>query len=205
MTEMARLFFVLFTRWRVEGKEYVPPWGPLIVAANHMSLIDPSLVTTAVPRRVTFMAKSELYGNWLTRWLVHSYGSVGAARSGSQRYVMDQLLQALARDGVVCMFPEGTRSRGRLGRARPGTALLALQSGAPILPVAISGSEQVRGFRAAFTRPRITVSIGQPFTLPLLEGPVKKAQLISLGDMIMERIAALLPPEYRGRYALQSR
>ncbi|MCH8283318.1 MAG: 1-acyl-sn-glycerol-3-phosphate acyltransferase [Chloroflexi bacterium] len=205
MTALARFLFVVFSRWRVEGKEFVPPMGPLIVVSNHMSMIDPSLVTTAVPRRITFMAKSELYRHWFTRWLVRSYGSVRIVRGRGQRQTLETLANVLRRDGTVHMFPEGTRSNGQLARASPGTAQLALQTGAPILPVAITGSQRVTRFKPGFTRPRLTVSIGQPFTLPLLEGPVQKAQLNSMGDMIMDRIAALLPPEYRGHYATKPR
>ena len=205
MTALARFLFVVFSRWRVEGKEFVPPMGPLIVVSNHMSMIDPSLVTTAVPRRITFMAKSELYRHWFTRWLVHSYGSVRIVRGRGQRQTLETLANVLRRDGTVHMFPEGTRSKGQLARASPGTAQLALQTGAPILPVAITGSQRVTRFKPGFTRPRLTVRIGQSFTLPLLEGPVQKAQLNSMGDMIMDRIAALLPPEYRGHYATKPR
>ena len=204
-TMFTRVLFTTATRLTVTGAEGVPPWGPLIVVSNHMNLTEPPLIATCVGRRVRFAAKVELYRHWLFGFFVRGYGAVPIFRGGASKEGMQGLLDLLARDQVVGMFPEGTRSQGSLGRAKPGAALVAMRSGAPILPVAITGTERIRGPWSFFTRPRVTVSIGQPFTLPVLEGSVGRAQLTTLSDMVMERVAALLPPSYRGAYAVKER
>ncbi len=199
------LLFTTFTRWKVQGRGNVPPRGPLIVVSNHMSWIDPSMISLGVPRRVTFLAKAELYRNPVAAFAIASYGAIRVVRGKPQREAMEELRRRLARDQVICLFPEGTRSRGELRRGRPGVAMLAMQTGAPILPVAITGSQRVRGLLGLFTRARVTVTIGEPFTLPSLEGPVGRAQLVSMADIIMGRIAAMLPASYQGPYAPKPR
>ena len=203
-TGAMRVALVLLARWRVEGKGNVPPRGPLIIVANHLSFIDPPLVAASVPRPIIFLAKRELFNHGLMGPFVRLYGALEINREKARREPLVKLLEHLGRDQAVGLFPEGTRSRGRMRKAKPGVALVAMKSGAPILPVGVHGSERVRGVRSLFTRPRITVSIGPPFTLPVLEGPIGRAQLTSMTDIIMRRIAAQLPPEYRGEYALES-
>jgi 1-acyl-sn-glycerol-3-phosphate acyltransferase len=98
------------------------------------------------------------------------------------------------------MFPEATRSKNaRLQRAFPGSALIAMRSGVPVLPVGISGTEKIKGMSWILRRPRITVNIGRPFYLPA-SSRLTRAELIENTDLIMERIAELLPPKYRGVY-----
>jgi len=100
------------------------------------------------------------------------------------------------------MFPEGTRSHGaRLRRAFPGSALIALRSGVPILPIGVAGTEKIRGVAWLLRRPQITVHIGHPFHLPPVSSKLTKAELAELTNYIMEHIAELLPLEYRGHYA----
>ncbi len=203
-TELARFLLIFLATWRIEGRENVPPHGPLFIVSNHMSYADPSLIATAVPRRISFIAKAELYDKLIVGWLVRGYGSIRIARGKAQRQTMDNVLAALARDRAVSTFPEGTRSKGSMTRAKPGAALIAMQSQAPILPVGITGSENFHGWSSLFTRPSLTVRIGQPFTLPHLQGNLDRAQIAAMSDMMMERVAALLPSEYRGYYALES-
>ncbi len=103
---------------------------------------------------------------------------------------------------ALVMFPEGTRSRGgQLRSAFPGSALIALRSDVPILPVAITGTEKIKGATWLLHRPRITVNIGHPFRLPQVNGKLSKTELAELTNLIMGHIAELLPVEYRGNYA----
>jgi 1-acyl-sn-glycerol-3-phosphate acyltransferase len=108
--------------------------------------------------------------------------------------------QVLTDGMALIMFPEATRSKtARLQRAFPGSALIAMRSGVPVLPVGIAGTEKIKGISWLFRRPRITVNIGRPFHLP-----AKKLTRDSLSEntsFIMERIAELLPPKYRGVYS----
>ena len=205
MTGLMRVALLLLARWRVEGKEAVPPGGPLIIVCNHLNGIDPPLLAASVPRPISFLAKRELFKHGIFGPMVKAYGALPIRRGQGYRGSLERLLALLASDRAVGLFPEGTRSRrGRLSKAKPGVALVAVRSGAPILPVGIHGSERIGGIRSLFTRPEITVSIGQPFTLPVLEGPVGRAQLTSLTDMLMRRIAAQLPMEYRGEYGTET-
>ncbi len=192
-------------RWRVEGRGNVPPRGPLIVVSNHSSNVDPPLVGASLPRLVHFLAKPGLFEPVLFRPFIRAYGAVPAYRRSGYPAGFERALELLQQDKVLGIFPEGSRNKGQLKRAMPGVALVALRSGAPILPVAITGTEQVRHLRRLFTRPKITVRIGEPFSLPLVEGRVGKAQLTSMTDLIMERVAALLPDSYRGYYAIRPR
>ncbi|MSQ24699.1 MAG: 1-acyl-sn-glycerol-3-phosphate acyltransferase [Dehalococcoidia bacterium] len=201
-TWFSRTCFFLFTRCTVEGRENVPPHGPLIVVTNHLCFLDPPLVAAAMPRRVRFMAKKELYDMPVIGFLTRSYGSIRVDREGPQKDTIVAVDQALRRDAAIGMFPEGTRSRGALARGKPGATMLALRTGAPMLPIAITGTERITSLWAfLFKRRRIKVTIGEVFSLPNLEGNVGKAQIAGLTDMMMERVAVMLPQEYRGYYA----
>lgn len=192
--------YQLTTRLTITGRECVPPGGPLIVVSNHMSLTEPPLISFSVRRRIQFLIKIEAYRHWFTGPFSRGYKSIPVHRGAASRGAIRQAVALLAQDKTIGMFPEGTRSKGSVRRAQLGAALLALDSGAPILPVAITGTQHI-GTMRWFTRPRITVSIGSPFSLPVLEGPVNRTHLASLSDMIMVRVVDLLPPSYRGYYA----
>ena len=194
----------LLTRWRVRGKENIPSQGPLLIVTNHLNLADSPLLGVSLSRKVVFMAKEELFRSSFSGYFIRSFGAFPVHRGQLDREALRQADQALAQGQALVMFPEGMRSRGgQLRRAFPGSALIALRSGAPILPVGITGTEKIKGAAWLLRRPQITVNIGHPFHLPPVSSKLTKAELAELTNYIMGHIAELLPLEYRGHYAEQ--
>ena len=189
-------------RLTVTGQEAMPPYGPLLVASNHLSLNDAGSLVVALPRPIVFLAKKELWNKPIGRFYCNAVGAVPLDRERGGGEALRYALQALDKDQAILMFPEGGISRtGQLRQARTGLAWLALKTQAPILPVGISGSEKFPSWRMAVPLASWQVNIGTPFTPPQVEGPINKAMLNSVSDMVMERIASLLPESYRGVYA----
>lgn len=188
----------------VVGKEHIPPEGPVILASNHLNNADPPLIALAIrPRYPMYMAKREMI-----RWPIlgpafRAFGAFPVRRGEVDRSAMRAATEVVESGALLVMFPEGTRSRtGGLGRGHPGTALVALRTGAPVLPVAITGTEGA-GWPWIFLKPRsikhVRIVIGEPFHLPPVER-VNSESTAQATDLIMRRIAALLPREYRGIY-----
>lgn len=199
-----KTLLILLTRWRVEGKENVPKKGSFIIVANHLNLIDPPLLGASVPRRINFMAKQELFRPSFGAHFVRAYGAFPVKRGELDREALRRALEVLKKGQVVGMFPEGKRSLdNQLQPIQPGTSFVAVRSSAPILPVGISGSEQIKGVGFILRRPRITVTIGRPFTLPPVEDKPLRSQLPQLSDLIAEHVAELLPPSYRSNHPSQ--
>lgn len=197
---IARALFTLTTRWEVRGRENIPAEGPLLVVANHLNLTDPPLIGISLGRKMMFMAKEELFRSPLTACFVGGFGAFPVHRGKLDRKAIRQSQQVLTDGLALIMFPEATRSKtARLQRAFPGSALIAMRSGVPILPIGIAGTEGVKGIGWILRRPRITVNIGRPFYLPS-SSRLTKDGLIENTTLIMERIAELLPPKYRGVY-----
>lgn len=196
---LSRIFIPTFGRIEVVGRENIPPFGPLIIAANHQSNADPPVIVYAISRPIWFMAKRPLFANRVAAYFLQSVHVYPVDRDGRDTDAVKWALDALGKDRAILVFPEGTRSPGALGKGTHGLSYLALRSGAPILPVAITGTERVRGmFRIAFHFQQLKVVIGQPFTLPAVEGRIDRALLPSMTEVIMQRLAVLLPPAYRG-------
>ncbi len=191
-----------FTRFEVVGKENVPPRGPLIVISNHIHHTEPGLVPAVLGRKTYYLAKVEIMRHPIVGFIARHYDAIPLDRGGrANPDAIRKVLGLLATDQVVGMFPEGTRSRtGSMRRAKPGSALIAVKSNAPILPVAVTGTENFRWLTLAIKRPRIKVVFGEPFSLPVIEGPVGSELLQTLADMMMGRVAALLPSSYQGYY-----
>jgi 1-acyl-sn-glycerol-3-phosphate acyltransferase len=200
---LARFCFTAFARWEVEGRDAVPPKGPLIVVSNHLSNADPPFLVASIPRNLHFLGKRELFANPLASAALRAVGVHPMNRSGVDIDALRWNLNLLKDDQAVVLFPEGTRSRsGGMIRGRSGVAYIATRSQAPILPVAITGSEKVNSYpRIPFPLCHVKVRIGQPFSLPVMEGRLSRMILDHLTDMVMSRIADLLPPDYRGYYA----
>jgi 1-acyl-sn-glycerol-3-phosphate acyltransferase len=145
------------------------------------------------------MAKEELFGLSPLGLVVRAYGAFSVRRSGVDRAALRRALEVLRKGEVLGMFPEGKRSlTHQLQEVQPGTAFIAARSGAPIVPVGISGSEKVRGISFILRRPSIVVRIGRPFTIQSIEANKQDRPLLAKhADLITERIAELLPPSYR--------
>ena len=196
------MLFSLLTRSQVKGRENIPSQGPLLVVANHLNLADPPLLGVCLGRKVMFMAKKELFHFRVSGYFMRSFGAFPVHRSQLDRKALRQAEQMLADGQALAMFPEGKRSRNaQLKPAFSGSALVASHSGVLILPVGIAGTEKIKGAAWFLRHPKITINIGCPFSLPPVGSKLTKAELTELTNSIMERIAELLPPEYRGDYA----
>jgi len=203
---LLRVILHLLTRWQVKGRENIPSQGPLLVVVNHLNLADPPLVGVSLNRKAIFMAKEELFRSKFVGYFIGGFGAFPVHRGRLDRKALHQANQVLAQGRTLVMFPEGMRSRsGKLRPAFSGSALLASHSGVPILPVGITGTERIKSIVGLLRRPEITVNIGQAFRLPPANSKLTKVELARLTDNIMERIAELLPPEYRGNYTGQGK
>ena len=186
--------FTLLFRLRVDGAAQVPAGGPLIVAANHRSMLDVPLLVVASPRPVTFMAKRSLFRGRLWTALFHSLGGFPVEPGTTDRGALDMGMAVLDAGAVLGVFPEGTRSfRGPMGPFLNGAAWLALRSGAPIVPCAIVGTERPAGtgwWRWLRLR-RVRISFGPPIVVGPLDGPVRRESVAALTENVRSAVASL--------------
>ena len=207
-----RIFSQALTRVRVEGAvDAIPAEGPVILAANHASNLDGVILggwlVPRIPRRIHWLGKKEMFDWPLVGFAARNGGVHPVERSGADVEAFRLAERILDEGHVLLIFPEGTRSRdGVLQRPRDGLAMLALRTGAPIVPIGVSNTSEVwpRGQKLPRPRPgrRVTLRVGPPFRLadelpPDLDRKTAKTQAT---ELIMRRIAALVPPEQRGPY-----
>jgi 1-acyl-sn-glycerol-3-phosphate acyltransferase len=198
------------TRIRVEGAvDEIPRSGPVIIAANHSSNLDvPVLGSSLMPRigrRFQWLGKKELFGWPVVGWVARN-GGVHAIDRSTADIDAFRLAANILEDGhALFVFPEGTRSSdGALGEGRDGVAVLAMRTGAPIVPVGVTGSYErwPRGQKLPHPGGRVTVRVGSPFRLAdaLPRDIDRRTAKSAATDLIMRRIAELLPERLRGRY-----
>ncbi len=199
-------YFVLpvYASVRASGQENIPPKGPVIIICNHINDADPGVLASRIKRPLVFMTKSELFDLPVVRTLLRWYGAFPVRRGEGDLSALRHSSEALKAGLALVLFPEGTRSGGeaRLGKAWPGAALVAMRNGVPIVPAAVTGT-QTMGLPGMFLRPfprqHVTLTIGEPFFLPR-PPRIDTAACEAGTEVIMAKIAALLPPDYRGYY-----
>jgi 1-acyl-sn-glycerol-3-phosphate acyltransferase len=201
---------VLF-RIRVTGREHVPRRGAVIVASNHLSFIDSIFIPLVLRRRVTFVAKADYFTNPRTAWFFRGVGQIPIDRAGgsASEGALLAARRVLDEGGIFGIYPEGTRSPdGRLHRGHTGVARLALQTGAPIVPVALVGTREAQppGRRIPRFFRRIDVRFGAPVRCdahPGVDG--ERLLLRDVTDEVMYAIHQLGGQDYVDRYAVKGR
>ena len=164
-------FFHVYFRMSRIGREHIPAEGPVIVASNHRSFLDPFVVGTMARRPMYYITKKELFKHSVVAWLLSALGAFPVDRGGRDGEMIETAKAILARGDIVLIFPEGTRTRpGSLGRPKRGVGRLALETGAPVVPVAVIGTEDVR--RGVRIRPRkIKIRAGRALRFPQVADP----------------------------------
>src|SRR5215218_7976292 len=176
-------FFHLYFRLSRVGREHVPADGPVIIAANHRSFLDPFVIGTMMRRPIYYVAKKELFRNRLQGWILNALGAFPVDRGNADRDMVETAKAILARGDCVLIFAEGTRVRpGPPGPAKRGVGRLALETGAPVVPVAVIGTTEVRrGWRI---RPRkVRIRAGRALTFPHVQAPSRE-----LAQAVTDRI-----------------
>lgn len=188
--------FSLVARIHLRKRYNLPRSGPYIVASNHLSWTDIPLVPLYIPGKVVYMAKEESFYSKVG-WLVRFLGAFPVKRHEADRQAIRAAETQLKKGKVFMIFPEGTRSKTHtMARAYAGLGMIALRSQVPVVPVAIWGSEKaLRKFGA-----EITISYGEPVVFKPKGDKITREDINNATEEIMYRIAAMLPPQYRGVY-----
>jgi 1-acyl-sn-glycerol-3-phosphate acyltransferase len=191
----------LFT---VKGRENVPLQGPLLVCPNHISTIDPPMVPAFLPRGDSWsMAKSEYFDKISIRWLFTNYHAFPVIRHSPDRRALRKAMKTLEDGHVLVVYPEGTRVEdGVLHEPEPGVGFIAQRSRAPVLPVALTGTDRCFPKGAIWPRRvRVELIYGKPFRLRDRKPDGSRVSHREAADAIMLAIAELLPPEMRGVFS----
>jgi 1-acyl-sn-glycerol-3-phosphate acyltransferase len=199
---LSRAFFGLYCRWQVYNPERVPQTGPVILASNHASFLDPPLVGAGLRRDIHYLARENLFRFPVFRTILRTVNVVPVDRDGGGAAGLRAILDRLLAGGGIILFPEGTRTRdGRLQPARSGIGLTVLKSSAPVVPVRVFGTYEAFGPHVRFPRPRrVAVKYGRPLDFAALRAeaeicrkPRLKELYRQVADDIMVAIARLEP------------
>jgi 1-acyl-sn-glycerol-3-phosphate acyltransferase len=195
-------YFRAYHRFEAFNPERVPLQGPVILASNHASYIDPPLVGSGVRRQINFLARDTIFHVPVLASILRSWDVVPVDRDGGTGRGLKAILDRLARGGAIILFPEGTRSRhGELNPARSGIGLAVIKSAAPVVPARVFGTYAAFGPKMNIPRPRkLKVKFGQPMFFAALRAEAKdcakprlKEIYQEVADQIMVEIARLEP------------
>ncbi|HUE97869.1 MAG TPA: lysophospholipid acyltransferase family protein [Anaerolineales bacterium] len=202
---LIRFIFNLIARVEVGGYEHLPKDSSFVIATNHLGIVDVPIAFYALDRWDMFVMIGEKWQNvGLFRWIGRHFNFIFIDRFNADIKALRRVISLMEENNILVIAPEGTRSRtGSLIEAKPGVSYLATKLDRPIIPVAITGTEDKNlfGNLKRFRRSHITVKAGPAFTLPPLPRENRDEVLKGYTDEIMCRIAALLPEKYRGVYA----
>lgn len=202
LTPVLRLFFHV----RAEGLEHVPRRGPAILASNHVAFCDSLFLPLVLRRRLTYVAKAEYFDNWKTAWFCRGVGQIPIRRGpgADWRRALDAAVEVLGKGQLFGIYPEGTRSKdGRLHRGHTGIARVALQTGAPVIPVGLIGTREAQPIGQLVPKPfsRITLRFGEPLDFSEFAGrDHERLVLRHVTDTVMGEIQRLSGQEYTGHY-----
>jgi len=197
---VARVVARSLARIEVTGMEHAAVSGPIILASNHLHILDALWLSTVVPRRAVFLAAEEFRSRPVVGWLLRLGETIFVARGKGDRQAIDRAVAVLRSGGCVAIAPEGRLSRtGGLIKGQVGVAVLAAESQAPIVPVAMHGQEHAGRMWLRGRRPLVHVRFGEPLAPP--SASARTARHLELyADGVMKTLARMLPPAYRGQY-----
>jgi 1-acyl-sn-glycerol-3-phosphate acyltransferase len=199
-----RLMFAVYFRWRVYNPERVPRKGPVVLASNHASILDPPLVGCGLKRSINFLARESLFRFPGIGALLRSWNAVPVDREGGGARGLKAILDRLHKGGGIILFPEGTRTlNGKLQPARSGVGLTVIKSEAPVVPVRVFGTFEAYGKEVKIPRPyRVAVKYGRPMLFEELRAEAKTCSKVRLkeiyqqvADQLMAEIGKLEPRE----------
>jgi 1-acyl-sn-glycerol-3-phosphate acyltransferase len=181
-------------RLEVRGREHVPASGPVLLVANHVSVLDPPFVGGAAPRELYFLAKEELFAIPLFGRLIRAVNARPVKRDGSDSRALKMALRLLGEGRALLVFPEGTRGvEGRLRAGKPGAGMLAVMSGAPVVPVYVSGTGRALPPGRTIPRPtRVRVSFGPPLHFKARDDEGRKERYREATQEMMRAIAQIM-------------
>jgi 1-acyl-sn-glycerol-3-phosphate acyltransferase len=190
-----RCAFATYFRWRVHGAENVPLNGPVILASNHASFLDPPLVGSGLKREINYLARKSLFRVPLLGAILRKVNAVPVDRDGGGAAGLKAIMDRLHDGGGIILFPEGTRTRdGKLQTSRSGIGLTVIKSDAPVVPVRVFGTYEAWGRGKRFPRPhRVSIIYGKPMKFEKLRAEAKdcsKARLKEIYQQVAEEIMA---------------
>lgn len=204
---IVRVYTRITCRMDTADLQKIPMRGPMIVIANHTGQIEvPLLFAHLQPRKVTGWAKAETWNNKFLNWVFNIWEIIPVRRGEADMHALKEALRALEKGFIFCIAPEGTRNyTGILKRALPGAVIIALHSGAPIIPIAHWGGEVYLKNLKHLKRTDFHIRVGEPFKINVEGIKVTGEIRQQIVDEMMYRLAKLLPEEYRGEYSDMSK